>query len=59
VKNCITPDQVDELQLVSELVKANDKSLIVRDEAGDYHFAGHIHNVKDVTRALDASRPIS
>jgi hypothetical protein len=39
---------------VSELVKQNDQSLIVKDEEGNYHFSGHIHNVKDVTRALDA-----
>ena len=52
-KNCITSDQVSGLRLVSELVNANDKSLIVRDEEGNYHFSGHIHNIKDVTRALE------
>ena len=53
-KNCLTPDQVSDLQLVSELVKADDRSLIVRDEDGNYHFSGHIHNLKDVNRALAA-----
>jgi len=53
-KNSITPAQVRGLKLVSELVKANDKSLIVLDEEGNYHFSGHIHNAKDVTRALEA-----
>lgn len=53
-KNCMTPDQVDGLSLVSELVKANDKSLMVQDENGNYHFSGQIHNLKDVTRALAA-----
>jgi hypothetical protein len=53
-KNSITLDQVSELTLVSELVRANDKSLIVMDEEGNYHFSGHIHNLKDVTRALEA-----
>ncbi|HEY3473414.1 MAG TPA: hypothetical protein VGK56_02330, partial [Anaerolineales bacterium] len=43
-----------ELHLVSELVKANDTSLMIRDEEGNYHFSGHIRNVKDVTRALEA-----
>jgi hypothetical protein len=52
-KNCLHPDQVQELGLVSELVKAQDKSLIVRDEQGNYHFSGSIRNVKDVIRILD------
>ncbi len=53
-KNTITPDQVSGLTLVSELVKAQDTSLLVRDEDGNYHFSGQLHNIKDVTRALDA-----
>jgi hypothetical protein len=53
-KNSMTPDQVNELKLVSELVKANDKTLIVRDEEGNYHFSGHIRNLKDVTRTLNS-----
>jgi hypothetical protein len=53
-KNSMTPEQVNGLQLISELVKAQDKSLIVIDEEGNYHFSGEIHNVKDVARALDA-----
>jgi hypothetical protein len=47
-------EQVSGLMLVSELVKANDKTLIVRDEKGNYHFSGHIRNSKDVVRSLDA-----
>jgi hypothetical protein len=53
-KNCIAPSQVNGLMLVSELEKVKDRSLIVRDEDGNYRFSGHIHNVKDVTRALNA-----
>lgn len=53
-KNCMTLEQVNGLKLVTELVKAQDKSLIVMDEEGNYHFRGHIHNVNDVTHALDA-----
>ena len=53
-KNSMTPDQVIGLTLVSELVKANDKSLLVQDEEGKYHFSGHIRNGKDVTRSLEA-----
>jgi hypothetical protein len=53
-KNTITPDQVSGLTLISELVKSQDKSLIVRDEDGNYHFSGQLHNIKDVTHALNA-----
>jgi hypothetical protein len=55
-QNCVAPDQVSDLKLVSELVKENDKSLIVRDEEGNYHFSGHIRNGKDVTHVLDSLR---
>lgn len=51
-RNTITPDQVHGLDLVSELVKANDKTLIVKDEDGNYHFAGHLRNIKGVVDAL-------
>lgn len=53
-RNTITPDQVKDLALIAELVKANDRSLVVKDEEGNYHFAGHIHNVKNVTQALNS-----
>jgi hypothetical protein len=53
-RNTVTADLVDELELVSALVKDKDKSLIMKDEEGNYHFSGHIHNIKDVNRALDA-----
>jgi hypothetical protein len=45
---------VRDLKLVSELVKASDSSLIVKDDEGNYHFGGQIHNVKDVSRALES-----
>jgi hypothetical protein len=54
VKNTMTSEQVSGLELVFELVKANDKTLLVKDVEGNYHFAGQLRNVKDVTRALDA-----
>src|SRR6185295_10402981 len=56
-KNSVPPDQLNGLKLVSELVKENDKSLINRDEEGNYHFSSCIHNLKDVTRALEALPP--
>ena len=53
-RNSISPDKVSGLKLVSALVNDQDKSLISRDEDGKYHFSGHIHNLKDVIRSLDA-----
>ncbi|HWQ04832.1 MAG TPA: hypothetical protein VN452_05715 [Longilinea sp.] len=53
-KNTLSAQQVKELALVSELETAGDQSLLARDQNGDYHFAGHIHNLKDVRHALDA-----
>ncbi|GAP15770.1 hypothetical protein LARV_03562 [Longilinea arvoryzae] len=53
-RNCLAPDQVEDLALVSELMRAGDDSLLVRDENGDFHFAGKIRNLKDVRRALEA-----
>jgi len=52
-KNTMTPDMVRGLRLVAALEKAQDKTLIVKDEEGNYHFSGHIHNSKNVTRILD------
>jgi len=53
-KNCITADQVRDLALIQALEKAQDRTLMVRDEDGSYHFSGHIRNIKDVSRALEA-----
>jgi len=52
-KNRMISAQVSGLALVAELVKMQDKTLIVKDAEGDYHFSGYIHNSKDVTRSLD------
>lgn len=53
-KNYIPTARADGLALVWELVRAQDPTLITRDENGDYHFSGRIRNVKDVRRSLDA-----
>ena len=53
-KNRLSAQQVKDLALVRELEIAGDESLLLRDQNGDYHFAGHIHNLKDVRHALDA-----
>ena len=55
-KNCIKPAQVSELALFPALVEAQDKTLITRDEDGNYHFSGKMHNIKDVTRVLNELR---
>ena len=52
-KNQLTPKQVEDLALVKELEKAGDDSLLVRDQNGGYHFAGHIRNIKDVRHTLE------
>ncbi len=50
----MTSEQVSNFALVTELVAANDKTLFVRDEKGNYHFSGHIRNAKDMSRSLEA-----
>jgi hypothetical protein len=55
-KNSMTSEQVNGLKLVPELVEANDRSLIIRDENSNYHFSGHIRNSKDVSRSLNELR---
>lgn len=52
VKNTLHPDQVCGIELVREVVNANDKTLVVKDENGSYHFAGHLRNIKGVERSL-------
>ncbi len=51
-KNYIDAKEVSDLSLVAELVARHDRSLIVKDLSGDYHFNGNIRNAKDVAQAL-------
>ncbi len=53
-KNTLTSAQASGISLFNELVKAGDKSLIVLDENGRYHFNGTIRNKKDIARSLEA-----
>ncbi|MCA9903641.1 MAG: hypothetical protein KC547_07275, partial [Anaerolineae bacterium] len=53
-KNCLTPDQVSDVALLGMLTEKQDKSLVMRDADGVYHFSGHIRNLQDVNRALDS-----
>ena len=52
-KNRVTAEQVADLEFVATLVAQGDTSLILRDEAGDYHFNGDFRNIKDVNRTLE------
>lgn len=52
-KNHISPEQVANLRLVAELLKANDHTLFVRDVEGQFHFNSSIRNIKDVDSALE------
>lgn len=55
-KNCIVAVQVEGLALVAELMQRNDRSLLVRDIDGVYHFNGAFRNAGDVRVALDRLR---
>ncbi|HET6446127.1 MAG TPA: hypothetical protein VFI27_16290 [candidate division Zixibacteria bacterium] len=52
-KNNISASQIAGSKLVSALTEAGDNRLLVRDEAGVYHFNGDFHNKDDVTTVLD------
>jgi len=52
-RNTPDPQQMERLDLVRALLRSGDSSLFVRDEAGGVHFAGAIHNVRDVRKALE------
>jgi hypothetical protein len=52
VKNRLSPEQVRGIGLVKVLADHNERSLIVRDENGDFHFNGTFRNARDVQQAL-------
>jgi hypothetical protein len=53
-KNRIPLEMAHNLKLVQALAAAQDRTLVLRDIDGDFHFAGNIRNLKDVNRVLDA-----
>ena len=55
-KNIVAADRVAGLALVARLVARNDRTLLVRDENGDYHFNGAFRNAQDVLTALQRLR---
>ncbi len=52
-KNSISIDRIGDLRLPAILAKMQDKTLLVRDLDGMYHFGGQLHNAKDVYKALE------
>ena len=52
-KNKITPEQLGDLQLPEMLAVNSDKSLLVKDVLGNFHFSGAIHNERDVWAAIE------
>ncbi len=53
-RNTFTPEQAAGCPLVAALVAAGDRSVVIRDVEGNFHFAAHIRNARDVEAALDA-----
>ena len=52
-KNNVTADQVAESALVAALTAAGDRRLLIRDQAGVYHFNGRFRNANDAAAVLD------
>ncbi|MDX1416453.1 MAG: hypothetical protein R3293_19795 [Candidatus Promineifilaceae bacterium] len=52
-KNNVPTEQVANSRLVEALMEAGDRSLLVRDEDGVFHFNGRFRNADDVESALD------
>ena len=55
-KNVLTDDQVARCPLIDVLAREGDRSVVVLDVAGAYHFAPSIHNARDVVGALERRR---
>lgn len=53
-KNQVPAAQVAGSRLVAALTAAGDRRLLIRDDAGVYHFNGDFRNANDVARVLDA-----
>lgn len=51
-KNTLTPHQVHGLRLPEALAQAGDKTVLVRDVAGNFHFGGHLRHQRDLAQAL-------
>jgi hypothetical protein len=51
-KNCLSAEAVQDSALIETLMQRDDRTLIVKDENGAYHFSGRFRNARDVERAL-------
>ena len=51
-KNSLSSEQVQGSALIAALVERDDRTLLIRDENGAYHFHGSFRNARDVERAL-------
>jgi hypothetical protein len=55
-KNSLPADRVRQINLFARLAEAGDTTLVTRDLAGVYHFAGPIRNFRDVDQILNSLR---
>ncbi len=53
-RNSLSTEQVNNLRLPAALAEAEDKTLLIQDMEGIYHFSGSLRNGKDVHRVLEA-----
>ena len=53
-KNCIPTARAEASTLVAALLEAGDKTVVLKDRNGVYHFNGMFNNVNSLHAALDA-----
>lgn len=53
-KNCLTEDQVRDIELFTTLENAQDNALLSKDINGFYHFNGHFRNGRDLSKMLES-----
>jgi hypothetical protein len=51
-KNCIPAVAIESSHLLSKLVQDGDRSVVVKDVNGEFHFNGNFHNAEDLKAAL-------
>lgn len=52
VKNTLSEEQVDSSELLKKLVEDGNKQVVLKDEAGGYHFNGNFNNADYLQKAL-------
>jgi hypothetical protein len=58
-KNCLPPNRVKKSGLLTKLIEAGDRTLILKDENGTCHFPGNYRNVRDVEHALSNLKEVA